>query len=406
MTIQFSLYALSLVMTAVALVVLLPRFWLRGDGGETNADWLRLRQSELEGESATLREEAALRFLEEGEASVREESTNEESASIATVTGEASALLESQLLITVPLVLGVWSLYGLLGGWEDVQIAKALESIEQSQPEEVLALISRIESRATVRPRNMDYSLLLAEYYLSGNDPAAALRYFDRLIDAGATAPDILGKAAQAEFLSSDRVLSSRAESRAEQAIAVDPSQPAALATLGMAAFEAADFRQAIVYWQRLRELEPPGSQGHVMLTQVIERARQELGAAATQESDIPDLSQKVVSSGVIVEVSIPETAAVPEGAVVFILARQEGADSGMPIAVARVDARAWPLTVNLDDNASMAGQRISDFAKVSIEVQVSRNGQPGRDNAVLWSRVESVAVGDAERLTMALGSE
>ena len=90
----------------------------------------------------------------------------------------------------------------------------------------------------------------------------------------------------------------------------------------------------------------------------------------------------------------------------VFVLARQEGADSGMPIAVARVDARDWPLTVNLDDNASMAGQRISDFAKVSIEVQVSRNGQPGRDNAVLWSRVESVAVGDAERLTMALGSE
>ena len=287
-----------------------------------------------------------------------------------------------------------------------MQIAKALESVEQSQPEEVLALISRIESRASVRPRNMDYSLLLAEYYLSGNDPAAALRYFDRLIDAGATAPDILGKAAQAEFLSSDRVLSSRAESRAEQAIAVDPSQPAALATLGMAAFEAADFRQAIVYWQRLRELEPPGSQGYVMLTQVIERARQELDAAPTQESDIPDLSQKVVSSGVIVEVSIPATAAVPEDAVVFILARQEGADSGMPIAVARVDARDWPLTVNLDDNASMAGQRISDFAKVSIEVQVSRNGQPGRDNAVLWSRVESVAVGDAERLTMALRSE
>ena len=285
-------------MTAVALVVLLPRFWLRGDGGETNADWLRLRQSELEGESATLREEAALRFLEESEAIVREESGNEESASVATVTGEASFPLKNQLLIAVPLALGVWFLYHLLGGWEDVQIAKALESVEQSQPEEVLALISRIESRAAVRPRNMDYSLLLAEYYLSGNDPAAALRYLDRLIDAGATAPDILGKAAQAEFLSSDRVLSSRAESRAERALAVDPSQPAALATLGMAAFEAADFRQAIVYWQRLRELEPTGSQGYVMLTQVIERARQELGAAPTQESDIPDLSQKVVSSG------------------------------------------------------------------------------------------------------------
>lgn len=383
-------------MTAVALIVLLPRFWRRDDGGETNADWLRLRQSELEGESATLREEAALRFLEEGEAS----------ASNATVSGAPSSIFKSQLLIAVSLALGVWFLYRLLGGWEDVQIAKALESVEQSRPEEVLALISRIESRASMRPQNMDYSLLLAEYYLSGNDPAAAQRYFDRLIDAGAAAPDILGKAAQAEFLSSNRALSSRAQSRAEQALALDPSQPAALATLGMAAFETSDFRQAIFYWQRLRELEPPDSQGYVMLTQVIERARQELGAAADQESDIPDLSRKVVSPGVIVEVSIPATAAVSEDAAVFVLARQEGADSGMPIAVARVDARVWPLTVNLDDNASMAGQRISDFATVSIEVQVSRNGQPGRDNAVLWSRVDAVAVGDTESLSVVLGNE
>jgi cytochrome c-type biogenesis protein CcmH len=396
LTIQFSLFALSLLMTAVALIVLLPRFWRRDDGGETNADWLRLRQSELEGESATLREEAALRFLEEGEAS----------ASNATVSGAPSSIFKSQLLIAVSLALGVWFLYRLLGGWEDVQIAKALESVEQSRPEEVLALISRIESRASMRPQNMDYSLLLAEYYLSGNDPAAAQRYFDRLIDAGAAAPDILGKAAQAEFLSSNRALSSRAQSRAEQALALDPNQPAALATLGMAAFETSDFRQAILYWQRLRELEPPGSQGYVMLTQVIERARQELGAAADQESDIPDLSRKVVSPGVIVEVSIPATAAVSEDAAVFVLARQEGADSGMPIAVARVDARVWPLTVNLDDNASMAGQRISDFATVSIEVQVSRNGQPGRDNAVLWSRVDAVAVGDTESLSVVLGNE
>ena len=75
--------------------------------------------------------------------------------------------------------------------------------------------------------------------------------------EMAATAPEILGKAAQSEFLSSGRVLSRRARARAEQALAVDPMQAAALATMGMAAFEEADYRQAIVYWQRLRELEP-----------------------------------------------------------------------------------------------------------------------------------------------------
>ena len=169
-------------------------------------------------------------------------------------------------------------MYRMLGGWEDVQIAEQLGRIEQSQPEDVLALIDRITVRAEARPANADYALLLGEYYLSGNEPAEALRYYDRLIEAGATAPEILGKAAQSEFLSSGRVLSRRARARAEQALAVDPMQAAALATMGMAAFEEADYRQAIVYWQRLRDLEPPGSPGHDMLGQIIERAQQELG--------------------------------------------------------------------------------------------------------------------------------
>ena len=100
------------------------------------------------------------------------------------------------------------------------------------------------------------------------------------MIAAGATAPEILGKAAQAEFLSADRVLSQQARSRAEQALALDPAESAALATLGMAAFEEADYREAITYWQRLRVLEAPGSPGHAMLGQVIARAEQELAKA------------------------------------------------------------------------------------------------------------------------------
>jgi cytochrome c-type biogenesis protein CcmH/NrfG len=82
----------------------------------------------------------------------------------------------------------------------------------------VLALIDRITVRAEARPDNADYALLLGEYYLSGNEPAEALRYYDRLIDLGATAPEILGKAAQSEFLSSGRVLNSSGTARAEQA--------------------------------------------------------------------------------------------------------------------------------------------------------------------------------------------
>ena len=370
------------------MVIWLPRIWRRGDTPETNEDWLRLRQRELVGEAETaqLREEAALRLLEDQVWDVPPE-----------ISSRPSYSGPGQLAAVAIVAVSAWLLYRMLGGWEDVQIAEQLGRIEQSQPEDVLALIDRIAVRAEARPENADYALLLGEYYLSSNEPAEALRYYDRLIEQGATAPEILGKAAQSEFLFSARVLSRRARLRAEQALAVDPMQAAALATMGMAAFEEADYRQAIVYWQRLRELEPPGSPGHDMLGQIIERARQELGEP---------LLEPAVTAGVEVEVSLSGGQALPADAALFVLARPEGAEAGMPIAVVRQTPSTWPLTVRLDDSASMAGQQISSFSAVSIEVQVSANGQPGRDNALAWSARPSVPVGFGEPVKISLQAE
>ena len=69
------------------------------------------------------------------------------------------------------MVAGVWWLYHQLGGWEDVQIARELASLEQATPEDVLVLIDRIELRAEQRQANADYAMLLAEYHLTGNNP-------------------------------------------------------------------------------------------------------------------------------------------------------------------------------------------------------------------------------------------
>lgn len=382
--------------SAVAWVVVLPRYWVRRGETETNADWLRLRQRELEDESPSLQEEAALRLIDDGA----------DETGVMAYEGRAYNL-KAQVLGGLLLVALVAGLYQQLGGWEDVEIADALANLETAQPDDVMALIDRIEVRSEARPDNADYSLLLAEYFLSGNQPNQATRYFDRLVEAGATSPEILGKAAQAEFLSSGRILSGQARARAEQALAMDPMQSTALATLGMAAFEEADYAQAIEFWQRLRTLETPGSPGYEMLGQVIERARQELaqsGQAPPVSS--PESSDDVAEAsdpgpGVVIEILQPEGEDIPEGAVIFVLARPEGAESGMPIAVVRRQVSAWPLSVRLDDSTSMAGQLLSGFSSVSIEVQISINGQPGRTNALLWAHERTVPVGQSEPLKL-----
>ena len=396
----FWIAAGALLFGAVVWVIVLPRYWQRHHPTETNEDWLRLRQRELAGEPEQLQQEAALRLIEDG---IVDESPGSE--------GPIIPSNAAQWIGVVVLTLSVVLLYQRLGGWEDVNIARALSDVERAQPADIIALISRIENRAEARPTNTDYALLLGEYYLSGNDPAAAFSHLDRLVVMGASAPEILGKAAQAEFLANDRQLSVTARARAEQALAVNIAEPAALATLGMAAFEAADFRSAIQYWERLQALETPGSPGYTMLAQIIERARVASGEApASVADDARNNAPPTVpagSPGVEVVLRAPEDAPVPPyGSVVFVLARAAGAEQGMPIAVSRSQPESWPLAVRLSDQQSMAGQRISEIEAVSIEVQVSINGQPGRDNALYWGRVDNVTVGIAEPVVITLGEQ
>ena len=71
----------------------------------------------------------------------------------------------------------------------------------------------------------------------------------------------------------------------------------------------------------------------------------------------------------------------------VFVLARNAGSNSRMPIAVQRLAGAQLPVTLRLDDSSSMAGQKLSDFASVLVLVQVSPDGRPGEANATWLGR-------------------
>ena len=189
MTLFFWVFASALILLAAAFIVFLPRWWQRRAVPESNADWLRLRRRELADSAPELLEEAALRVMEDGLTPGTVETTLPARYALARPVGGVLALAALVAL-----------LYVKLGSLEDVSISTALDGLEGASPGEISALIERIQRRAEQRPDNADYSLLLGEYHLSANEPIRALVYFDRLIAAGATSPDILGKAAQAEF--------------------------------------------------------------------------------------------------------------------------------------------------------------------------------------------------------------
>lgn len=337
---------------------------------EENLQWYKLRQRELSEEGAdALADDARLRLLEDA-------------AQGGSVEAPSDARSFPTWALLPLLALFAAGLYVLLGGARDVVIAQQLDALtEQTGDAEMAQLISSLESRAAQRPDNLHYRALLGRYYMGQGDYSRALDAYNQLLAAEPEDAQALAYAAQAEYLASGRQLTDSARLRAEQALAADPQQRSALGLLGMASFEQRQYRAAISYWERLLAMEPPGSEAALMIAGVLDRARGALGEPDAT-SAAPGEGNDGMDAGVTVRVRLPEGAVVSGGETVFVLARDAGSNSRMPIAVQRLQVGQLPLTLRLDDSNSMAGQTLSSVAEVEVVAQVSPDGRPGEANA------------------------
>jgi cytochrome c-type biogenesis protein CcmH len=394
---MFYAAAAGLLCLALGLILALPRRWRGSRVSESTLDWLRLRQFELAQEErlagaelSELRLDAELRVLDELEGS--RASQQGQRHPVGRVPNGVLALVVSVVLIA-PV-----ALYELIGSYRDVQIADKLATLDPTVEGSVEELVRSISDRSAQRPANADYLAILGDYFTAQGEHAKALERYEQLLTLFPESPEILAKAAQAEYLQGERELSNRAKRRAESALAADPNQGVALGTLGMAAFEAAAYADAAGYWERLLALEPPGSPGAQMLTELLAEARARMGEpAAGVEDPIDDSATRVT-----VSVALPAGAEVSSGSI-FVLARPANSNQRMPIAVVRRSVTDLPLEVTLDDSNSMAGQSLSTLDRVDIEVQLSPSGQPGLQNASWTALAENVQLGPDIRVELVL---
>ena len=371
---------------AALFVVGLPMIWRRKLEGETVDDWLAVRRTETSDE--LLLSDAQLRVWDD------KETENSAQAKADSITS-ASSRPGYQVALAGLIVLATIVLYDRLGAYEDVQITRSIASLDEATPTDVTALITRIEARSAERPGNLDYQSLLGEYYVATGNAAGALERFEAILAEAPNAPDVLGRAAQAEFVAEGQVLTERARKRAEQALAGDPRQKSALATLAMGSFGAERYQEAIGYMRVLRDLEIPGSEGHQLMISAIAEAESRLSSAGTtevaSETSAAEATKAAVTVTVLLPIGVDESALA--GQTVFVIARPAGSTARMPTAVTRIPANSWPLTVSLSDANSMAGQKLSALAKVDLEVQVSPSGQPGLNNASFTGALRGVPV-------------
>lgn len=395
---SIAFYAGATLMTALAgvIVFFLPRRWRHGVRGESPIDWLRLRQSELD-ESAErdrdeLLQDAELRVLDEIEGLVDAPFDAKQAPSGGQTNSHSPELTRRLgLFVAGVLVVGPWLLYQALGALDDVHIAYQLDNLSEADPGTIPVLIEQIEARVAARPKNSDYLSLLGEYYTAQERHSDALRVYSQLLDLFPEAPEVLARAAQADYLSRGRVLSATAKRWAESALAGDPDQRTALGTLGMAAFESKDYSTALVHWQRLLRFEEPGSPGYEMMASVIAEAKRRVDAGVRGSDTTQEANDASTEIGITVSVRAPEGADIAPSASIFVIARPAGSTQRMPTAVVKRPAATLPFSVRLDDRQAMAGQQISALDAVDVEVQVNPSGQPGRSQATWLGQAVNV---------------
>ena len=329
---------------------------------EANKDWLEMRKNELLAEDESLTQEAALRLLEEGFNELPEVVNADQKLPFSVYAG-----------VAVVLCLASAVLYLQLGASQDLTIARQLQQLDTTaDPREITALAQQLEDRLIDRPENTEYLGLLGSYYMGQADYSRAAEIYESLVELAPEAPQVLAYAAQARYLSSGRVLDTQARLWAEQAISISPTDQTALGLLGMAAFEAGAYQTAVGYWSTLQSVLRASGNEVSMIDELLQQARQAIGATAPPA---------VVAPQLVVEISLPEVHDA-EGASVYLVLRPEGAASGMPIAVKRLAASDLPTRVVFSDQDSMAGQTLSSLSHVSLSAHVSLVGDASSKDA------------------------
>ena len=384
--------AAGLCAIAALFLTVLPAFWTRQLEGDSLDDWLTVRKAETD--DAELLSDAQLRVWDDKDS---EQTTR--------LIEGSTASWRYQIALVVGLITATLVIYDGLGAYEDVQITRAIVDLGAASPEDVTELVTRIEQRSSERPKNLDYRSLLGEYYISTGRASEALENFEAILEEAPESPDVLGRAAQAEFIVNGQTLNARAQQRAERALASDPRQKSALATLAMGEFGQGNYIEAIGYMRVLRDLEIPGSEAHELMTSAIAESESRMAQAGTQRVAPTDTPPADAGAGVEILVSLDEgvDASAFTGLTAFVIARPAGSQMRMPTAVSRYTVGEWPFSVTLTDANSMAGQSLSALNSVDIEVQVSQNGQPGLANAVLSGSASNVSLGDSVETVVVL---
>ncbi len=307
------------------------------------------------------------------------------------------------------------------------QTAGAVAGVDNRHPESMDQMVANLATRLRANPNDPQGWSMLANSYMAMKrytDAAGAMQNLRQLVGDD---PSVLVRYADALAMVNGGRLTGQPAQLVQQALSIDPNNSQGLWMAGMAARQQNDLHTALAHWRKLEPILTNNPDNLAELRRQIADVEQRLGGQSTTGSG-STASAPVVQAragaeqtpSVPGDTSAAATAATPTAGAtpsitvrvalneslqqnvaptdpVFIFARALKGPP-MPVAVVRKQAADLPVTVTLDDNASvMPTMKLSKFDEVMVGARISRSGMANPQSGDLKGEVAPVKTGRDE---------
>lgn len=281
------------------------------------------------------------------------------------------------LLLVLPLASGL--LYFKLGSPLSISIPATSPANEPIAEHSAMAgdlepLLKSLQQKLENNPSDGAGWALLARSYVEIRQHEKSIPAYENAVKVIQDDPQLLADYADALAVVNGHQLAGVPEELINQALKLDPHHVKALMLAATAAFDRNDYKQAIVYWERLKQDLPADSE----ILSEVEASLIESRILSGEKAPMQKSVQKALtSSGVsgVVHLSPKLTHKLDPSATVFIFARAVQGQP-MPLAIVRTTLANLPYTYRLDDSSAlMPDNKLSMADEVVLVARVSQNG-------------------------------
>lgn len=394
---MLSFWIIAVAMTAMAVAVLMPALLGRSKHSGVTREALNLaiykeRLAELDLDQTDLAQRERTRQEIERELLEDLEGGDEKPGKPAPSGSRAVAVL---VAIAVP-VLSI-AVYAQLGSPEALERSAAPPAMasaqglpadhpkvagDQAMPS-LEDMAAGLAERLVSEPDNLEGWVMLGRSYLVLKQAEPAREAFGRAYQLAPDKPEILVRYVEASALAQNGSMRGKPAELVAKLLQMAPQHPNGLWMAGLAAYQQADYQQAVTHWSKLAAMLKPGPEADMLAQQLADARSQLAGGAATGAATVtaaapaPEPAPQAVGAELAVEVSLaPELVAQASPAdTVFIFARAaEG--PRMPLAIVRRSVGELPVSVTLDDSMAMTPElKLSNFQDVVVGARVSKSG-------------------------------